>query len=119
MPKRVLVIDDEQDICDLMAIWLSDDPRCERVWTAAELEAAVRLASDLHPDAILLDFHVAGRTSIEVLPHLRSSCPDARIIVHTANGAEAHRADVEGSGADRVVEKLTVSVPDVVEAVLA
>jgi DNA-binding NarL/FixJ family response regulator len=113
-----LVVDDEQHICDLMSIWLDDDPRCERVWTASELDAAVRIARDHRPDAILLDFQVAGRTSVEVLPDLRSTCPHAHIIVHTSDGDAARRADVEGRGADRVVEKLAVSVPDLVEAVL-
>jgi DNA-binding NarL/FixJ family response regulator len=116
--QRVLVVDDEQDICDLMTIWLDDDPRCERVVHAKDLDAAVQLAEREQPDAILLDFQVGQRTSIEALPDLRRTCPRARIVIHTGSRDEAIRANVEGHGADRIVEKATTSISEVVEVVL-
>ena len=118
MPKRVLVVDDERDICDLVTIWLEDDPRCDAVWQADNLDAAIRLADEQRPNVILLDFRVGALTSLEVLPQLRRSCPSAQIVIHTASRDEALRAGVEGHGADRVVEKASVSLPDVVEIVL-
>jgi DNA-binding NarL/FixJ family response regulator len=116
--QRVLVVDDEREICDLITIWLDDDPRCDLVMQANDLDAAVLLADQEHPDVILLDFQVGRRTSIEALPELRRSCPDARIVIHTGSRDEAVRADVEGHGADRIVEKASTSIPDVVEMVL-
>jgi len=118
VPQRVLVVDDEQDICDLLTIWLDDDPRCERVVHARDLDAAIKLAEREHPDAILLDFQVGQRTSVEALPDLRRSCPEARIVIHTGSRDEAIRANVEGHGADRIIEKATTSIPEVVEVVL-
>lgn len=117
--KRVLVVDDEPHLCDLVTIWLDDDPRCEVVVQANDLDAAVQLATAYHPDVILLDFRVGPRTSIEALPALRRICPDARIVIHTGSIDEARRADVEGHGADRVVEKASTSLPDVVELALS
>ena len=119
MPQRILVVDDEQDICDLFTIWLDDDPRCERVVQANTLDSAVRLAEREHPDVILLDFQVGERTSIEALPALRHSCPDARIVIHTGSRDEALRANVEGHGADEIIEKATTSIPHVVEVMLS
>jgi len=116
--QRVLVVDDEREICDLMTIWLDDDPRCDQVLQAHDLDRAMQLARQENPDVILLDFQVGPRTSIEALPSLRHSCPDARIVIHTGSRDEAIRADVEGHGADRIVEKATMSLPDVVEVVL-
>ena len=118
-PQRVLVVDDEREICDLVTIWLDDDPRCERVIQAHDLEAAVRLADRERPDVIVLDFEVGQHTSVEALPALRHSCPHARIVIHTGSRDEAVRANVEGHGADDVVEKATTSLPDLVEIVLA
>ena len=117
--QRVLVVDDEREICDLITIWLDDDPRCERVIQAHDLDAAVDLADREHPDVIVLDFQVGQRTSIEALPALRHSCPDARIVVHTASRDEAIRANVEGHGADDIIEKASTSLPDLVDVVLA
>jgi DNA-binding response OmpR family regulator len=118
MPMRVLVVDDERDICDLMAIWLEDDPRCAAVLQAHDLDRAQCIAETEHPDAILLDFQVGANTSVDALPDLRRSCPDARIIIHTGSRDDALRAEVLHLGADRVVEKATMSLPDVVETVL-
>jgi DNA-binding NarL/FixJ family response regulator len=118
VPQRILVVDDQPEICDLLTIWLDDDPRCERVVQAHDLDVAVQLADREHPDVIVLDFHVGARTSVEALPELRRSCPHARILMHTGSRDEAVRAKVEGRGVDGILEKATVSIPDVVEIVL-
>jgi DNA-binding NarL/FixJ family response regulator len=101
-----------------LTIWLDDDPRCDKVVQAHDLDVALQLADREHPDVILLDFQVGRRTSVEALPALRRSCPNARIVIHTGSRDEAVRADVEGQGADRILEKATVSIPDVVEVAL-
>jgi DNA-binding NarL/FixJ family response regulator len=117
--KRVLVVDDEPHIRDLVAIWLDDDPRCDVVLQAGDLDVAVQLADHEHPDVILLDFEVGHRRSTEALPALRRSCPDALIVVHTAAADEAARANVEGHGANRIIEKASMSVADVIELALS
>jgi DNA-binding NarL/FixJ family response regulator len=118
MGKRVLVVDDEPDIVDLLGIWLDDDPRCGAVDRAASLADAVSCARASCPDAILLDFWVGAHSSATVLPMLRGLCPRARIVIHTGSYDEALRAHVVALGADGVVEKATISVADVVEALL-
>lgn len=118
-PQRVLVVDDEREICDLITIWLDDDPRCERVLQAHDLEAAIELADHERPDVIVLDFQVGPHTSVEALPALRQICPDARIVIHTGSRDAAVLANVEGHGADDIVEKATTSLPDLVDIVLS
>ena len=118
MALRVLVVDDEPDILDLMTIWLEDDSRCKAVERASTLEQAAVVAEDTCPDVILLDFRLGSRTSVSVLPSLRRSCPRARILIHTASRAEADAARVLALGADAILEKATVSIDGVVEAVL-
>jgi len=119
MALRVLVVDDEPDIVDLMTIWLEDDPRCKAVERASTLEQALQVTQASNPDVILLDFRLDGQTSASVLAALRSTCPEARILIHTANREEADRAQVLALGADAILEKATVSVDAIVEAVLA
>jgi two-component system chemotaxis response regulator CheB len=119
MSLRVLVVDDEPDIVDLMTIWLEDDPRCKAVERATTLEHAVVVAEATCPDVVLLDFRLGSETSDGVLPALRRACPSARILIHTASRAEADAARVLSLGADAILEKATVSVSAVVEAVLA
>lgn len=115
---RVLIVDDEPDILDLLGIWFADDDRCAMVDRASTLDAGVELACQRRPDAILLDFWFGARTSIEVLPSLRRDCPDSVIVVHTASRRDALSEGVLVHGADEVIEKASVTVDAVVDRVL-
>lgn len=117
-PRRVLVVDDEQDIRDLVLIWLSDDPRCAAVSGAADLDAAVQVVQAESFDAVLLDFYLGDRACSEVLPDIRRALPDALIIVHTASRRAALDAGVISGGADLVLEKANVDIDDVATALL-
>ena len=119
MAARVLVVDDDQDILDLLTIWLEDDPRCKAVERATNLCDAVRVAQQTCPDVILLDFWPGSDNSAGVLPRLRQACPTARILIHTASRGEAEAAHVLSLGADAILEKATVSISAVVEAALS
>src|SRR6476469_6517020 len=110
MALRVLVVDDESDILDLMTIWLEDDPRCKAVERATTLEQAAVVAELTCPDVILLDFRLGSQSSVTVLPTLRRACPQARILIHTASRDEADAACVLSLGADAILEKATVSI---------
>lgn len=115
---RVLVVDDEPDILDLLSIWFGDDDRCAMVDRASTLDACVELASQRQPDAIVLDFWFGARSSIEVLPSLRRDCPDSVIVVHTASRRAALSEGVLAHGADEVIEKASITIDEVVDRVL-
>jgi len=116
--RHVLLVDDEQDIRDLVSIWLHDDPRCSDVAEAGDLDIAVRLVTAQRPDAILLDFFLGRRLCIEVLPAIRALVPHALIVVYTASRRAAESAGALAAGADYIVEKGSISVDDVVELLL-
>jgi|SRR5436190_4623669 len=116
--RHVLVVDDEEDIRDLMAIWLRDDPRCSAVSEAADLDTAVGVMHYSRPDAVLLDFFLGRRVCVEALPAMRASCPEAFIIVYTASRRAAEAAGALAAGADAVIEKGSLPVDAVIELVL-
>jgi DNA-binding response OmpR family regulator len=113
--RRVLVVDDEQDIRDLVVMWLNDDPRCLSVAEADDLDIAVELVARTRPDVVLLDFFLGSRVVAEGLPQMRASSPTSTIIVFTASRVAAERAGVLELGADHIVEKATMSIDAVVE----
>ena len=114
----MLIVEDEEDIRFLLSFWLTEDPRCEHVWEA-DSPATATLESTRHAlDVILLDFKLSGGTAADCLPQLRADHPHARIIVYTANRAVAEQAGVIALGADRILEKVSVVVEDVVEFAL-
>lgn len=119
MGKRVLLVEDEPDILNLLALWFEDDERCESVARAVDMPQAIASAIEQPPDCIVIDFRLGAERCTDQLPELRDQAPAARIIVHTANQDEAHAADALQRGADVVVEKSTISIDALVDTTLA
>jgi DNA-binding NarL/FixJ family response regulator len=118
MPRRVLVVDDEPDIRDLLTMLLEDDDRCAAVAAVGELDGAVAAARTLAADAIVLDLMFGRRTCVEILPSLRAARPDAHIVVFTSSRRAAMAAGVLDLGADVVVQKVSVSFEDLIDLTL-
>jgi DNA-binding response OmpR family regulator len=118
MAGRVLVVDDEPDICDLLTMMLEDDHRCEAVQSVGELDLVVERATELRPDCIVLDLMFGHRTCVDILPSLRRACPAAHIVVFTSSRRAAMEAGVLDLGADVVVQKVSVSFEDLADLAL-
>ena len=116
--KRVLVVEDNEDIRLLLNLWLVDDARCDSVTEADSVAGALAATRMSEYDAVVLDFMLGDGTAADCLPQLRKAWPDARIVVYTASLRVAHDARVMELGADALVEKVSVVVEDVVELVL-
>ena len=76
MPRRVLIVDDEESIRLLLAGILSKDLEVE-VTLAGTCEQALRLAENNAYDAILLDLLMPGIGGYAVLSEIRHSAPNA------------------------------------------
>ena len=118
MAGRVLVVDDEPDICELLTMMLGDDERCEAVEAVGDLDDVVPSAMLLGPDCIVLDLMFGHRTCVDILPSLRQACPDAHIVVFTSSRRAAIDAGVLELGADVVVQKVSVSFEDLTDLAL-
>ena len=117
--RRVLVVEDNEDIRLLLNLWLADDPRCLSVTEADSVGAALAATTDGPSyDAVVLDFMLGDGTATDCLRQVRTAWPDARVVVYTASMRVAREAGVLEMGADLVVEKLSVVVEDVVDLVL-
>ncbi|HET6815811.1 MAG TPA: response regulator [Mycobacteriales bacterium] len=115
---RVLIVDDEVDILDLLDIWLTDDPRCEEVRRTDNLDEALSTVTAWTPHVLVLDFYIGKRTCVEILPSLRRACPRTRIIVHTASRRAAEAAGAVAAGADFVIEKNHYSIDALIDRIL-
>lgn len=109
MRQRLLLVDDEPDILDLLAITVRGDDRCGDVRCIDNLDDVLAVSAAFRPHAIVLDLMFGHRTCVEILPELRTICPDAHIIVFTSSQRAADRYGVGELGADHVVQKVTVS----------
>jgi len=78
--STVLVVDDEQDVADLYAMWLQDH---YRVRSAYEGEKALSVL-DESVDVVLLDRRMPGQSGDEVLEKIRERDFNCRVVMVTA-----------------------------------
>ncbi len=102
MTHRILVVDDEPAVTDLLAYNLRKAHY--EVLTAADGRAALRLAGECKPDLILLDLMIPEVDGLDVCRELRKSS-GVPIIMITARGEEIDRVVGLEVGADDYVTK--------------
>ncbi len=99
---RILVVDDEQSILDLVTAYLRREGY--EVHTAMDGNSGLRAARSLKPDLIVLDVMLPGMDGFEVLAHLRRES-DTYVIMLTARSEETDKIVGLSVGADDYVTK--------------
>jgi two-component system OmpR family response regulator len=102
-PVRVLVVDDEATLAELVSMAL----RMEgwEVRSAGDGTEAVRIARDFRPDAVVLDVMLPDFSGLEVLRRMRSEAPHLPVLFLTAKDAVEDRIAGLTAGGDDYVTK--------------
>jgi DNA-binding response OmpR family regulator len=103
VPYRVLVVDDDPTVSDVVRRYLEQDGHLVRL--AADGAEALAAAAELPPDLAVLDLMMPGIDGIEVCRRLRSQWPELPVVMLTALGEEADRVLGLEVGADDYVTK--------------
>lgn len=85
LPGRILVIDDDQALCDLLEEDLSR--RGHRIWTALKVADARELLHQQEIDIVLTDLNMPGTSGIEFCGELHDNRPDLPVVIMTAFGS--------------------------------
>ncbi|GAC1307987.1 MAG: response regulator transcription factor [Vulcanimicrobiaceae bacterium] len=101
-PTRILVIDDERHIRELLEIGLGDEGYAVR--SAADGQIGLRIARDWPPDAIVLDVMLPKIDGIALLPMFRK-LTEAPIVMLSARAETADKIAGLHGGADDYVAK--------------
>ena len=106
MPKRILIIDDEQDLVSSLAARLEAFDEAT-VATACDPELGVRKAKAWQPDVILLDVYMPKLDGWQAAKLLREDpeTKDIPIVIMTAVLSKALMDQVRAVKADRVITK--------------
>jgi DNA-binding NarL/FixJ family response regulator len=115
--NRVVVVDDQPDMRELVALILDDEDDFDVVATAADGAEAVRIVSELHPDLVVLDVAMPVMSGAEALRSLRADSPQTRVVMLSAHPRETVEAST-GHLADDYLDKGIV-VTDLVERLRA
>jgi two-component system alkaline phosphatase synthesis response regulator PhoP len=99
---KILVIDDEQSIIDLVSAYLHKEGFL--VFTAMDGPSGLKAARTYKPDLIVLDIMLPGMDGLEILTHLRRES-NVYVIMLTAKGEETDRIVGLSVGADDYLTK--------------
>jgi two-component system OmpR family response regulator len=102
-PLRVLVVDDEVNIAELISMALRYEGW--QVQMAHTGTAAVDAARELGPDAVVLDMMLPDIDGLEVLRRMRATVPDVPVVFLTARDAVEDRVAGLTAGGDDYVTK--------------
>jgi two-component system, OmpR family, response regulator len=106
-PIRVLVVDDEPSLAELLASVLRYEGWDIR--TAADGSSAVRTAREFQPDAVVLDVMLPDFSGLEVLRRLRAELPQVCVLFLTARDAVEDRvAGITPGGDDHVTKQFSL-----------
>jgi two-component system OmpR family response regulator len=102
-PVRVLVVDDEASLTDLLQMALRYEGW--EIRTAAEGVKAVTIAREFKPDAVVLDIMLPDIDGLQVLQRMRADGSDVPVLFLTAKDALDDRIAGLTAGGDDYVTK--------------
>ena len=102
-PRSILVIEDERDIAELIALHLSDLPA--EITLANDGPGGLQLALQRPWDAIVLDIRLPGLNGLDLCREVRSKMSHVPILMLTARSGELDRVLGLELGADDYLTK--------------
>ncbi len=104
-PVRVLIVDDDRDTTDSLAVLLRTWGFCPLV--AYDGPTALAVATAERPDVVLLDIGLPGLDGYEVARRLRRQpwAAGVRLLALTGYGQEKDRQEADAAGFDRHLVK--------------
>jgi two-component system, NarL family, response regulator LiaR len=102
---QVLLADDDGSFVESLRPLIEQQPELTVVGAAHDGLAAIELADDLDPDAVVIDLHMPLLDGVSAVARLRRDHPHLCLIALTGDDApELHQA-VSDAGADAVLLK--------------
>ncbi len=102
--KRVLIVDDDQEIVDSVRYAL--EAKGYQVLIARDGNQGLAMAEREDPDLVILDMMMPKRSGFLVLERLRRTRPvPLKVIMITANEGSRHKAYAEMLGVDDYIRK--------------
>lgn len=101
--KRVLLVDDEQDLLDMVVSILNEDG-FQNIQTAKTVEKAITISKTYHPEFAILDVMLPDGDGFELIKRLKN-ISDYPILFLTARGEDNDKFHAFGLGADDYMVK--------------
>jgi len=106
-PQTVLVVDDEEDICDLLEQWLK--PMGHTVLRARSGSEALKLMASSAVQLVVTDILMPEGDGLTVINSVRKTQPNARVLAISGGGrymdSKEYLKIAQGFGADAAIMK--------------
>jgi two-component system chemotaxis response regulator CheB len=102
---RVLLADDDAPFLEALTPLIERQPELAVVGTALDGLAAIELADELSPDAVVIDLHMPRLDGVSAVARLRRDHPSMCVIALTGDEHPALHHAVTEAGADAVLMK--------------
>jgi two-component system phosphate regulon response regulator PhoB len=104
MPRKILIVEDERGIQELLRVNLSRAGY--EIFQAENAAAAIKLLDRIEPDLVLLDWNMLGQSGLEFVKTLRSRLQNSLpIIMVSARSSEKDKLLAFEAGVDDFVSK--------------
>lgn len=103
MGKAILIVDDEESICQTLGGILNDEGH--EVVAAVSGEEALRLIEEDPPNLVLLDIWLPGMDGIEVLKVIKAGYPRTQVVMMSGHGSIETAVKATKLGAFDFIEK--------------
>ena len=100
---KILVVDDEQEICDLTRSFLRKKNYC--TLGATSRKEAVEIVKRDQPQIVLLDIRLGSESGLETLAQIKEINKDIKVVMVTALNDEDSIAQAKSLGADDYISK--------------
>jgi NarL family two-component system response regulator LiaR len=101
-----LIVDDQAPMRGALAAFLNTRPNMQVVAQLEDGVEAIRIATELHPDIVVMDLLLPSLDGIEATRQIMLACPDTDVVLLSARMDGRTRADALAAGAVACVSKL-------------
>lgn len=117
-PIRVALVDDHSMVREALAAVLAEDGGIEVVAQGESGGDAVRIARELAPDVLVLDYNLPGGGAPSALDEISRASPDTRVLVLTVHDSAHYAVRVLEGGAEGFLVKSS-AVEELLDAIRA
>ncbi len=105
MKQRILVVDDEPQIREMLSMYLSNHGY--ETFTAGDSSQTLRAVAESKVDVVVLDIGLAEEDGLKLLEQLKTQRPELHVIMLTGMGfVEDLLQEAQQKGADGYVSKV-------------
>jgi CheY-like chemotaxis protein len=104
-PHRILVVEDDEENLEAIALLLEGDERFAVVGRARHGRDALELARRLDPDAVVMDIEMPVLDGVETTRLLRAATPTLPIVAISGHDYEERVLEIRNAGAADYVRK--------------